>query len=151
MFNKGDHLNDSEDGLDENHSSPEKQERQKEHPSLTSLHKSVREKATLVSDAAYNVDEIECLRDAVVNLDRIYQSLRRSRHMEDGLPMRISPVKKRLKVTTMDYHKIFHKPLPRRRRKVRKEPSNNVEKKGSTSMSIDVTNLPKSSPNKVEL
>lgn len=150
MFNEGDHLYGSEDGLHKNQSAPEKREKRKMvHPSSTSLRKSIREKANLVCDAAYNVDEIECLKEAVQNLDQIHQSLRRSCPMEDGLPVRSSPVKKRYKVTAMDYHKVFHKPLPRRKRKVRKAPNNNAESKRSTATFIDLTNLPESSEDKV--
>ena len=88
--------------------------------SPTALRKSIREKTARVCDAYYTVDDIECSKEAVEDFERIYETLRNHSPKENSLPTRISPVKKRLKVTKMDYHKVFHKPLPRRKRKIPK-------------------------------
>ena len=104
--------------IDENHESTSGPQKGKYSP--TALRKSIREKAAHVCDASYTVDDIECLKEAVKDLERIYETLRNHSPKGNGLPTPISPVKKRLKVTKMDYHKVFHKPLPRRKRKIPK-------------------------------
>ena len=72
------------------------------------LRKSVLEKTSLVRDAAYNVDDPDCLKEALKNLAQVHSSLL-SKIPNEGLRMRTSPAKKCLKVTTMDYHKVFPK------------------------------------------
>ena len=57
---------------------------------------------------------------------------------ENGLPTRVSPVKKRLKVTTIDYHKVFHKPLPRRKHKTPKPLKTNGDGLDLGPVSIDL-------------
>ena len=118
----------------ENQSSNEQQETKF---SPVSLRKSIREKAARVCDASYTVDNIECLKEAVQNLERIYETMRSHSPKENGLPTRISPVKKRLKVTTIDYHKVFHKPLPRRKRKTPKPLKTNGDGLDIGPVSID--------------
>ena len=81
------------------------------------LRKSVLEKASLVRDAAYNVEDPECLKEVLKNLAQVHSSLLNKIPNEGGIRMRTSPAKKRLRVSTMDYHKVFHKTLPLRRRR----------------------------------
>ena len=57
----------------ENQSSNEQQETKF---SPASLRKSSQEKAARVCDASYTVDNIECLKEAVQNLERIYETMR---------------------------------------------------------------------------
>ena len=89
-------------------------------PSVAKLRTQVRETAGLVRDATYHVTNIDCLKEAMEALKKIHHSLMCNSLREGSLPIRSSPPKKRLKVTSLDYHKVFHKKLPlRRKRKIR--------------------------------
>ena len=124
--------------LDENRSLNELQEPK---CSLTSFQKSVREKTARVCNTSYTVHNIECLKEAVQDLKRIYENLRNHSPRENGLPSRISPVKKPLKVTTMDYHKVFHKKLPHRKRKISKPLKTKGDSMDLGSVFIDLTKV----------
>ena len=63
--------------------------------------------------------------------------------------MRTSPAKKRLRVTTMDYHKVFHKKLPLRRKKKTLKSRKTMDSKPTTT--IIFTSSPESSPEKVRI
>ena len=82
------------------------------------IRKSIPEKTARVCDA---VDDIECLKEAVEDLERIYNTPRNHLPKENGLLTRISHV------TKMDYHKVSHKPLPRRTHKIPKPSKSNDE------------------------
>ena len=87
---------------------------------MAKLRTQVRETAGLVCDATYHVTNIDCLKEAMEALKKIHQSLMCNSLREGSLPIRTSPLKKRLKVTSLDYQKVFHKKLPlRRKRKIR--------------------------------
>ena len=111
---------------------------------LKRLRQAVIERASLVRDAAYNVDDTECLGDALETLKRVHAALVAKSRGQEGLPVRASPARKRLKVTSMDYHKVFHKGLPlrrgRRKAKVRKNFTY-----------VDLTSSPEPSTNKVRM
>ncbi|CAH3034551.1 unnamed protein product [Pocillopora meandrina] len=51
-----------------------------------------------------------------MTVESLLKDLRQSSSLENGLPLRQSPAKKKLKVTEVDYHKVKHKTLPKRRR-----------------------------------
>ena len=93
-------------------------------PSVAKLRTQLREKAGLVRDATYHVNNIDCLKEAIDALKKIHQSLMCNSLREGGLPILSSSTKKRLKVTRLDYHKVFHKklPLPRKRKICVKSP-----------------------------
>ena len=111
-------------------------------PSVAKLRTQVRETAGLVRDATYHVTNIDCLKEAMEALKKIHQSLMCNSLREGGLPIRSSPAKKRLKVTSLDYHKVFHKKLPlRRKRKIRVK-----SKKNAKAENIPVVDLTCSSP-----
>ena len=81
------------------------------------LQKSLIEKLNLARDCAFQVEDPEHLREALVYADKIYEHLIRNCPTSEGLPVRASPKKKRLKVTRVEYHQVFHKKLPLRRKK----------------------------------
>ena len=109
---------------------------------MAKLRTQVRETAGLVRDATYHVTNIDCLKEAMEALKKIHQSLMCNSLREGGLPIRSSPAKKRLKVTSLDYHKVFHKKLPlRRKRKIRVK-----SKKNAKAENIPVVDLTCSSP-----
>jgi len=58
--------------------------------------------------------------------------------------MPTSPAKKRLRVTTMDYHKVFHKKLPLRHRRKTLKSRKNIDSKSTTT--IIITSSPETSP-----
>ena len=64
--------------------------------------------------------------------------------------MRTSPTKKRLRVTSMDYLKVFHK-LPLRRRRKTLKTRKDVTVDSKSSITIDLTSSPESSPKKVRI
>ncbi|XP_046840047.1 uncharacterized protein LOC124434209 [Xenia sp. Carnegie-2017] len=76
------------------------------------------------------IDNETTLQEAVQKAESLKQFLEQNFPTENGLPLRLSPVKK-LKVTETKYHQIFHKALPPRRRKTKK----------STPFTIDLTNV----------
>lgn len=100
-------------------------------------------------DAAYNVEDPECLKEALKNLAQVHSSLLSKIPKEGGLRMRTSPAKKRLKVTSTDYHKVFHKKLPLRRRRKPLKSRKNIDSKSTTT--IIITSSPESSPEKVRM
>ena len=62
------------------------------------------------------VDDASVLESVTVEVESLLMQLKKSSPQENGLPLRQSPAKKKLKVTEADYHKVFHKTLPVRRR-----------------------------------
>ena len=111
-------------------------------PSVAKLRTQVRETAGLVRNATYHVTNIACLKEAMEALKKIHRSLMCNSLREGGLPIRSSPAKKRLKVTSLDYHKVFHKKLPlRRKRKIRVK-----SKKNPKAENIPVVDLTCTSP-----
>ena len=114
------------------------------------LRECVLEKTSLVRDTAYNVEDPECLQEALKNLAQVHSSLLSRIPNKGGLQMRTSPAKKRLRVTTMDYHKVFHKKLPLRRRRKTLKSRKNMDSKVSTTTTI-ITSSPEASPEKVRM
>ena len=82
-------------------------------PSAAKLRTQVRETAGLVPDATYHVNNIDYLKEGIMALKKIHQSLM-CNSLREGLSIRSGPAKKRLKVTSLGYHKVFHKKLPLR-------------------------------------
>ena len=113
------------------------------------LRKSVLEKISLVRDAAYNVEDPDCLQEALKNLAQVHSSLLSKIPNEGGLRMRTSPAKKRLRVTTMDNHKVFHKKLPLRRKTKTLKSRKNIDSKSTTT--IIINSSLESSPEKVRI
>lgn len=83
--------------------------------STKKLRKSVLERLEVLKHTVFFVNDretLECPSREMLKLDIL---LKRSWPTQDGLPLRNSPVKKKLKVTSVNYHQIFHKPLPLKR------------------------------------
>ena len=113
------------------------------------LRKSVLEKISLVRHAAYSVEDPDCLKEALTNLAQVHSSLLSKIPNEGGLRMRTSPAKKRLRVTTMDNHKVFHKKLPLRRKTKTLKSRKNIDSKSTTT--IIINSSLESSPEKVRI
>lgn len=63
--------------------------------------------------------------------------LQKSCSSTNGIPLRISPVKKKLKITSTIYHQVFHKHLPPRRRWKKKTPKADVILVGDSKDDVD--------------
>ena len=68
---------------------------------------------TIVPALSSNEDILE---NTITTVESLPKDLCRGSSVENGLPLRHSPAKKKLKVTEVDYHKVKHKTLPKRRR-----------------------------------
>ena len=62
--------------------------------------------------ATFVVDDSAILENTITTVESLLKDLRQSSSLENGLPLRQSPAKKKLKVTEVDYHKVKHKTLP---------------------------------------
>ncbi|KXJ09652.1 hypothetical protein AC249_AIPGENE11456 [Exaiptasia diaphana] len=80
------------------------------------LSKTLQSKVKLLLDTSYILDDIGALKEAIKRVDDITSFLKSHCSFHNGLPLRSSPTKKKLKITSSDYHKVFHKQLPPRRR-----------------------------------
>ena len=58
------------------------------------------------------VDDSGILENTITTVESLPKDLCRGSSVENGLPLRHSPAKKKLKVTEVDYHKVKHKTLP---------------------------------------
>ena len=58
------------------------------------------------------VDDSAILENTITTVESLLKDLRQSSSLENGLPLRQSPAKKKLKVTEVDYHKVKHETLP---------------------------------------
>ncbi|XP_046856088.1 uncharacterized protein LOC124449187 [Xenia sp. Carnegie-2017] len=95
------------------------------------LRKILQEQLGQIHSMTFLIDNETTLQEAVQKAESLKQFLEQNFPTENGLPLRLSPVKKKLKVTETKYHQIFHKALPPRRRKTKK----------STPFTIDLTNV----------
>ena len=64
----------------------------------------------------YLVDDETTMSTALKQLKNIQLMLHKSCSSTHGIPFRISPVKEKLKITSTEYHQVFHKKFPLRRR-----------------------------------
>ena len=82
------------------------------------LRKTLNEQLNAVKDVMFLVDNdnIHILREAIMGIKAVYDMLLKSCPKNHGLPLRNSPVKKKLKPNRVDYHQVFHKKLPKRRK-----------------------------------
>ena len=91
-----------------------------ESPSQTSNSTKARrrllERIDVLRSAASMTDDSAALENAMSMVDTVITELQRSSPHENGLPLRQSPVKKKIKITQLDYHKVIHKKLPACRR-----------------------------------
>lgn len=69
-----------------------------------------------VKDVSFLVDHDSILAKAVEGVRNVYDMLLKSWPKRNGLPLRNSPVKKKRKPKRVEYHQVFHKKLPKRRK-----------------------------------
>ena len=62
--------------------------------------------------ATFVVDDSAILENTITTVESLPKDLCRGSSVENGLPLRHSPAKKKLKVTEVDYHKVKHETLP---------------------------------------
>ena len=80
------------------------------------LRKRFLDKIDTVKNITYMVDDEITMSTALKQLENIQLMLKKSCSSTHGIPLRISPAKKKLKITSTEYHQVFHKKLPPRRR-----------------------------------
>lgn len=85
-------------------------------PTVEKLRKRFLDEIDTVKNTAYIVDDESTMSAALKQLENIQLMLQKSCSSTNGIPLRISPVKKKLKITSTIYHQVFHKHLPPRRR-----------------------------------
>ena len=81
-----------------------------------SLRKVLQAELNAVKDVSFLVDHDSILAKAVEEIRNVYDMLLKSCPERNGLPLRNSPVKKKLKPNRVEYHQVFHKRLPKRRK-----------------------------------
>lgn len=72
------------------------------------------------------VDDKTTMSTALKQLENIQLMIKKSCSSTHGIPLRTSPVEKKLKITSTEYHQVFHKKLPPRRRWKKKTPKADV-------------------------
>ena len=82
----------------------------------TRLRKNLQEQLNAVKDISFLVDDGNILKEAIMGIRAVYDMLLKSCPNNDGLPLRNSPVKKKFKPNKVEYHQVFHKKLPKRRK-----------------------------------
>ena len=113
------------------------------------LRKSLLEKLSLARNCVFNIEEPEHLEEALAHSDKMYECLLRNCSTNQGLPIRSSPEKKRLKVTSVEYHKVFHKKLPLRRKKKDHSKATCLSNSSYHPVQVEVLSIPEKSPIKV--
>ena len=93
-----------------------------------SLRKALQEKAKCITDLTYVVDDASVLQNALDNLENVVRSLDFVCIIQEGLPLRQSPRKRKLKLKNVEYHKVFHSKLPPRKRYKRQPGKNRASK-----------------------
>ena len=83
------------------------------------------------------IDDANVLQDATSAVDAILANVQEHCPEQNGIPLRQSPVKKKLKKTSVDYHKVFHKKLPMRKK---------FSKKATNVRVIDLTDEESTTP-----
>ena len=68
-------------------------------------------KIDVIRNTVFCIDNITGLQETIEAMEEIERKMSAYRTFENGLPTRSSPVKKKLKITSMDYHKVLHRPL----------------------------------------
>ena len=87
----------------------------KESPSSSGLRIKLRQNLQALVDLTYTVEDVSALDLALAKINEIITDLRKPCR-QGGLAVRQSPVKKKIKITSTDYHRIANKPLPLRKK-----------------------------------
>ena len=80
------------------------------------MQKRLREECKEITDISYLVDDKDAMNEALKRLEHVRQDLRKKTSAQSGISLRLSPQKKKLKLSSADYHKVFYKKLQRRKK-----------------------------------
>ena len=83
---------------------------------ISTLQKRLREECKEIIDISYLVDDKDAINEALKRLEHVRQDLRKKTSAQSGISLRLSPEKKKLKLSSADYHKVFYKKLQRRKK-----------------------------------
>ena len=108
------------------------------------LRRRLQEKIDGLRNTAFLVHDPQVLTEAIQQLESLHVFMKRSCPSSGGLPLRASPVKKKLKITKVDYHQVFHKKLPQRKRW-------NKKKSGELKVFIDLTEEPEAEISRMKM
>jgi len=89
--------------------------REKEDEKEIMLKGALKEKAKCISDLTYLVEDVSVLQTALDSLKNVVTTMDTACIKQEGLPIRQSPRKRKLKLKNVEYHKVFHSKLPLRR------------------------------------
>ena len=87
-----------------------------QHQDISKLRKVLHEKLDALKNLSYLVDTVTNLEKAIESVEEIHQKLLTSCPKQNGIPLRCSPVKKKLKISKTEFHQVFHKSLPKRKK-----------------------------------
>ena len=90
------------------------------------LRKVLHEKLDALKNLSYLVDTVTNLEKAIESVEEIHQKLLLSCPKQNGIPLRCSPVKKKLKINKTEFHQVFHKSLPKRKKWKRRGSPNHL-------------------------
>ena len=83
---------------------------------ILKLRKVLHEKLDALKNISYIADTEIALKNAIEGIEEIQRRLVSSCPQQNGIPLRNSPAKKKLKITKNEYHQVFHKKLPKRKK-----------------------------------
>ena len=113
----------------------EKEDAEKE---IIMLKGALKEKAKRISDLIYLVEDVSVLQKALDSLEDVVKAMDAGCIKQEGLPVRQSPRKRKLKVKNVEYHKVFHSKLPLRRR-LKRATGSKSSKTPQSEFSLDLT------------
>jgi len=90
--------------------------KEKEDEKEIMLKGALKEKAKCISDLTYLVEDVSVLQTALDSLKNVVTTMDTACIKQEGLPIRQSPRKRKLKLKNVEYHKVCHSKLPLRRR-----------------------------------
>jgi len=98
----------------------------------------LKEKAKCISDLTYLVEDVSVLQTALDSLKNVVKAMDTACIKQEGLPIRQSPRKRKLKLKNVEYHKVFHSKLPLRRR-LKRATGLKPSKAPQSALSFDLT------------
>ena len=87
---------------------------------LAKLKRQLQDKISELKNVSFLVEDLEMLQTAITVVDNLQVALRATCPRVDGLFLRTSPEKKKLKITSTYHHKVFHKKLSLRKKRKNK-------------------------------
>jgi hypothetical protein len=106
----------SSDSNPKESNSPSLSEENPPHQDNTKLRKVLHEKLDALKNLSFLIDTEDDLQMAIEAIEDIHHKLSTSCPKQNGIPLRSSPVKKKLKINKTEYHQVFHKSLPKRKK-----------------------------------